>query len=253
MSVMEFNFRSKTLNYDTAMNIIIPNTRPKSEGYRVLWLLHGICQNNTTWCRKSNIERYVENTDIAVVMPDCFRSFYTNMKSGHRYWDYISEEIPQLVYDTFNFSRQREDNFVCGLSMGGYGAMKLALSFPERYGAAGSLSGALDAVSHIPAPEDPLYTEMKNVFGDEKSFSESEDNLILKLEAIKDINALPKLYLACGDNDYCLNDSKIFYKKITERGFSDIEFEEGTGSHDWEFWDKYIQHFLSRIDNKISF
>lgn len=253
MSVMEFNFRSQTLNYDTAMNIIIPNTKPKSTGYRVLWLLHGLSQNNTSWCRKSNIERYVENTDIAVVMPDGFRSFYTNMQSGHRYWDYISEEIPQLVYNTFNFSKRREDNFICGLSMGGYGSIKLALSFPESFGCAGSLSGCLDIAAHIPEPDAPLYSELKNIFINEEYIAHSDDNLMFKLENTKDLTSLPKLYLACGTEDYCMGDNKRFYESITKKGFSDIEFEENPGNHNWTFWDEHIKHFLKRIDEKIEF
>ena len=252
MAVMEFNFRSKTINYDTAMNVIIPNTPPPANGYRVLWLLHGISQNNSTWCRKSNIERYVENTDIAVVMPDGFRSFYTNMQSGHRYWDYVSQEIPELVYNTFNFSKRREDNFVCGLSMGGYGAIKLALNFPERYSLAGSLSGALDIASLTPAKDDPFYIEMKNVFGGEDIIAVSDDNLLVKLENT-DISKLPQIYLACGTDDYCLNGNKTFYGKLTQKNFSDVELEINPGNHNWIFWDEHIKHFLKKIDKSFEF
>lgn len=250
MAVAEFNFRSKILSYDTAMNIIIPNTPPPKNGYKVLWLLHGINQNNTSWCRNSNIERYVKNSDIAVVMPDAFRSFYTNMQSGHLYWDYISQEIPKLVYDVFNFSKRREDNYVCGLSMGGYGAVKLGLNFPERYAYVGSISGALDIVSLIPEKNSQMYAEMRNVFGDEEAVSKSDNNLFVKLEKT-DLNNLPPVYLACGDKDFCLGGNKKFYDRVKAKGFSNIELEINSGEHNWEFWDEYIKHFLKKIDENI--
>ncbi len=132
-----------------------------------LYLLHGLSDDDSIWLRRTSIERYVADLGIAVVMPQVHRSFYTDMAEGGRYWTFISEELPTLARSFFPLSHQREDNFVAGLSMGGYGAFKLALRKPEQYAAAASLSGALDMVAHLNNTGGSALqqAEMKRIFG----------------------------------------------------------------------------------------
>ena len=85
--------------------------------------------------------------NLIVIMPGAERSFYADMEHGYKYWTYISEELPSIMKSFFPISDKREDTFVAGLSMGGYGAMKLAFNHPERYAAAASLSSAVDPVA----------------------------------------------------------------------------------------------------------
>lgn len=96
-----------------------------------LYLLHGLSDDDSIWLRRTSIERYVAQMGIAVVMPQVHRSFYTDMAAGGQYWTFISEELPALARSFFPLSAKREDNFVAGLSMGGYGALKLGLRKPE--------------------------------------------------------------------------------------------------------------------------
>src|SRR6476619_7886720 len=105
----------------------------------VLYLLHGLSDDDTIWLRRTSIERYVAALGLAVVMPQVHRSFYTDEAYGNRYWTYLSEELPEIVHGFFRLSRRREDTFVAGLSMGGYGALKWALRDPGRFAAAASL------------------------------------------------------------------------------------------------------------------
>ena len=113
----------------------------------VLYLLHGLSDDDTIWLRRTSIERYAAPLGLAVVMPQVARSFYTDEAHGNRYWTFLSEELPQLARSFFHLSDRREDTFVAGLSMGGYGALKWALHRPGRFAAAASLSGALDLVA----------------------------------------------------------------------------------------------------------
>jgi S-formylglutathione hydrolase FrmB len=130
----------------------------------VLYLLHGLSDDHTAWSRYTSIGRYAEAAGLAVVMPAVHRSFYANESAGHRYWDFVSEELPEVVRTFFQVSDRSEDTFVAGLSMGGYGAVRLALTFPGRYAAAASMSGALDIVR---AMADPSRTELsRRIFGD---------------------------------------------------------------------------------------
>src|SRR5690349_16517678 len=110
----------------------------------VLYLLHGLTDDHTAWHRYTSVARYAEAAGLAVVMPSAFHSFYADEVHGHAYWTFVSEELPAIVRSFFRVSDAPEDTFVAGLSMGGYGALKLALTHPDRYAAAASLSGALD-------------------------------------------------------------------------------------------------------------
>src|SRR5215216_3173923 len=150
MILNEINFLSEGLDLRSSMYVLLPQ-RTRAEmmskripKYKTLYLLHGHSDDHTAWMRWSSIEQYVEGLNLVVVMPAVHLSFYNDMVYGGRYWQFISEEVPALVRDMFSLSAEREDNFVAGLSMGGYGAFKLALTHPERFAAAASLSGAVD-------------------------------------------------------------------------------------------------------------
>ena len=136
MARIQCDFFSAALGTSVTINVLLPQPDPAARTaprrYPVLWLLHGLLDDHTTWLRQTSLERYVDGLQLAVVMPAGGRSFYTDMAHGYRYWTYVSEELPALARAWFPLSDQREENFVAGLSMGGYGAFKLALRQPER-------------------------------------------------------------------------------------------------------------------------
>ena len=142
----EMNFKSKELKQHTQVNVLIPDNREETVApYKTLWLLHGLSGNHTVWMRKTSIERYAEKYRLAVVMPNVDRSWYTDTAYEINYFSFITKELPALCFQTFRqMSSKREDQIVAGLSMGGYGAIKTALSHPEQYGACISLSGSVD-------------------------------------------------------------------------------------------------------------
>lgn len=151
MALIHCDFFSEVLGLNTSACVVLPQpsgplqwaSAPPARRYPVLWLLHGLSDDHTIWQRRTSIERYVDPMGLAVVMPGVHRSWYTDMAAGNRYWTFVSEELPGIMRSLFPISERRDDNFVAGLSMGGYGAFKLALRHPERFAAAASLSGAL--------------------------------------------------------------------------------------------------------------
>ena len=183
MSLITVNFRSEVLQLNVAVNVILPQPPVGTRGFErklpVLWLLHGLSDDHTIWVRRTSIERYVEGRGLAVVMPGVDRSFYADMVRGNRYWTYVSEELPSLMRAYFPLSARREDNFAAGLSMGGYGAFKLALSHPTRFAAAASLSGALQRFSGNPPADAPKewIAELENMFGDLGKFTGSSNDI----------------------------------------------------------------------------
>lgn len=104
--------------------------------YPTLYLLHGLSDDHTIWQRRTSIERYAAEKNLAVVMPAAGRSYYQDMANGAAYWTFLSEELPALCRQWFPLSEAREETFAAGLSMGGYGALRLALAQPEKFAAA---------------------------------------------------------------------------------------------------------------------
>jgi putative tributyrin esterase len=143
MALIRCDFWSEALEMSTSMTVILPDG-DATDPPPVLYLLHGLTDDHTAWTRFSSVERYAEDLGLAVVMPSVDRSFYANEAYGMRFWDLLSAELPERVGRFFRVSARREDTFVAGLSMGGYGAVKWALREPERFAAAATLSGALD-------------------------------------------------------------------------------------------------------------
>jgi S-formylglutathione hydrolase FrmB len=167
------------------------------------------------------------------------------MALGYRYWTYISEELPAIVRSLFPISERREDNFVAGLSMGGYGAFKLALRNPERYAAAASLSGALGIAHGLAQSPDPAWRqEMGNVFGDLAALPGSEnDTFALAAQLARSKGPRPCLYQCCGTEDF-LYDANVRFRDHARHLGLELAYEEGPGEHEWGYWDSMIQHVL---------
>jgi putative tributyrin esterase len=260
MALAHVDFFSQVLGLACQADVILPE-KEQGVGQRggarqgdlpVLWLLHGGSDDHTIWQRRTSIERYVAPLGIAVVMPAVQVSYYTNMAYGGRYFDYVADELPAIMRDFFHFSAQREDNFVAGLSMGGYGAFKLALTRPEGYAAAASLSGVLDIATHYlrrtkepAAQQDPgRANQMTLVFGGVPTLKGSEHDLFQLLQ--KDVEAkvkLPRLYASCGTDDFLFADNLAF-RDLAQRLGVNLSYHEEPGTHEWGYWDRNIQKVL---------
>jgi S-formylglutathione hydrolase FrmB len=156
MALIHCHFFSKTLFLNVSAEVILPQngTRALPSGLLpTLWLLHGEGGDHSSWQRDSAIERYAVERGMAIVMPSGENGLWTDMALGFRWFDFLSRELPEAMGRLFPLSRLREDNAVAGVGSGGYGALKLALSFPERYGAAGSFSAG--NIIAGPAPSRP--------------------------------------------------------------------------------------------------
>lgn len=258
MITSEINFFSESLGMRATMSVILPQRelieRPRTgrkPKYRTLYLLHGHSDDHTAWQRWTSIERYVEGMNLAVVMPSVHLSFYTDMVHGGKYWQFISEEVPAIARELFPLSARREDNFVAGLSMGGYGAMKLGLTHPDRFAAAASLSGAVDIREVVRAhgqPEDEAWLAgMRNVFGNLGKVAGSRHDLFKLAKETAGGSPLPRLYLCCGTEDFLYEDNLRFRDHVLSLPY-DLTYEEGPGGHTWDFWDRMIQNVLAWLD-----
>jgi len=182
------------------------------------------------------------------VMPAVHLSFYNDMAHGGNYWQFISEEAPAVVRDLFPLSSDRKDNFVAGLSMGGYGAFKLALTHPQRYAAAASLSGALD-IRAVTSPRSDRnnkfwLAEMRTVFGDLSKVPGSKHDLMTLAKKASKGSIKPRLYQCCGTEDI-LHADNIRFRNAVRTLPLDLTYEDGPGEHNWAYWDRMIQNALA--------
>lgn len=249
MAFITCSFYSNALEIQTAVNVLLPQQGVWSDGlaaqrWPTLWLLHGLSDDHTIWQRRTSIERYVEALPLAVVMPAVNRSFYTDMLHGARYWTYVSEELPALMRQWFPLSDARADNFVAGLSMGGFGALKLAFNQPDRFAAAASLSGALDIARH--APYDPiLRRDLDLIFGAAEAIAGSTSDLWKMAQALVDgPEEQPRLYIACGTEDFLYEENVDFRDYAAEIGL-EVTYEESPGDHTWDLWDAGIARVIA--------
>lgn len=253
MALIHCDFFSEVLGISTSICVILPqNTRSqigmqgseRKQKYPTLYLLHGLSDDHTIWQRRTSIERYVSDMGLAVVMPNAGRSFYTDMKHGYKYFTFIAEELPEIARQFFPLSDKREDTFAAGLSMGGYGAFKLALSCPDKYAAAASLSGAVDMASRVKKEQIQDIIELENIYGDLNSIEGSENDLFYLAKKVSASNGpKPKLYQCCGTEDFLYEDN-INFKNFIEKTGLDYTYEEGPGVHEWAYWDAQIQNVL---------
>lgn len=261
MAFMECHFHADTLGMACSMNVILPQktrtqiglTDKTETGKRppVLYLLHGLSDDHSAWMRRTAIERYAAPLGLAVVMPCVHRSFYANMINGYRYWDFVSDELPSVIQSMFNVSTRREDTFVAGLSMGGYGAFKLGLRKPDSFAAACSLSGALDIVGRSTRPEADCFPEdMRLVFGDINGLKKAENDLLAQASKLaKSSSHTPFLYQWCGTEDFLYQDNLNFRRHAQSVGL-DMLYEEDPGDHQWSFWDEKVCRFLDLLVEK---
>ncbi|CAN5531308.1 alpha/beta hydrolase family protein [soil metagenome] len=254
MAFLECRFFSEALGLSCSMNVILPQQttsqigltgRVRSRKHPVLWLLHGMSDDHTIWARRTSIERYASEKGLCVIMPAANLSWYQNMASGPAYGTFLREELPAIAQSFFPLSSLRKDNFVAGLSMGGYGAFLLALSQPERFAAAASLSGALNVAGSLPRRADHFRKVLRAAFGSPSKIRNSPaDLLYLATKLARSKTPQPALYACCGTEDFLLPDNRAFVAHLKSTRLK-LAYEEHPGaSHTWDYWDHQIQQVI---------
>ena len=257
MAIIEVNFISKCLMRTVTFNAIIPVDKfcPQAENaeqkpLKTLYLLHGIFGNYTDWVNGTRIQAWAEANDLAVIMPSGENRFYLDdEKSGELYGEFIGKELVEFTRKLFPLSDKREDTFIAGLSMGGYGAIRNGLKYAENFGCVIGLSAALVHDTWKDADNSaPIFTFRRNyyeaIFGEyDKVKGSDKDPKALLLKLKEEGRPVPKMYLCCGTEDGLVTANRDFRDFLNENGV-DLTYVEGPGKHDWVFWDTYIKKVL---------
>lgn len=243
MAHLRCDFRSDAMAMNTSMTVILPEKTDLSQ-VPVVYLLHGLEDNCTGWTRYTSVERYAREKGAALVIPEVQRSFYTDMEQGIPYFTFIHDELPEICRGFFGFSARREKNYMMGLSMGGYGTLKCVLQTPERYAGAATFSAVADIEEFAAGQTATEKRELQAVFG--QSLKIPADCNLLTLAEKADASGLPKLYMACGEQDGLYAANVRLTDKLTALG-ADIRFEHWEGIHNWVFWDVAVRKALDYL------
>ena len=227
MSLLHVNYFSKPLGKQSAMYVVLP----EGDGpFRVVYELHGYSDDYTIWLRRSNIERYAEERGLMVVLLDGATSFYIDSRTENAAYEAHILESVHFVDRTFHTLPDAKNRAIGGLSMGGYGCMKLGLKYPELFGSIASHSGALDLAAMYANPEDKRLHSLLGAH-----MPPEEDCFALSARS----GAKPAIYFDCGVDDFLLEQNRKFHAHLDQLGVPHV-YAEHPGNHNWAYWDEHI-------------
>ena len=261
------HYFSFVLGTNVEVNVVIPTPEGNEQitgdektdrydyenGLPVVYLLHGAYGDNNSWMRFSSVERYAQAHNVIAVMAGVTNSFYQDMVHGPRWFTFMTEELPAYITQIFPASNKREDTYIAGFSMGGYGAWYLALSRPDLYCAAASMSGALDlqgTVDMTLKSTAPSPFALTDIFEDPEHLAGTDKDLFFLAKKDLAEGRIPRLYQACGDQDFLFEMNRSVQKRLGDAGVKTTYREvEGYG-HAWDFWDSEIQRIFDWFAGK---
>lgn len=281
MAVLQFDVYARTMGRTVTFDAYVPSEALKpGETCKTLYLLHGVQGSYLNWITATDLFRLTaahnatcvdssangsgekNGKRLAIIMPSAGNGFYHRIPYeqdpswtapfGHKhdYEKFVGEELVEITRNMLPLSREREDTAIAGLSMGGYGAFRTALLYPETFGFAGGLSNAL-ITRYKESMMDGFYVSegaLKTMFGDFEAqrFTDREDVQCMLEKAVKENTELPRIYVACGKQDPL----RILTQELCEamdRMKVPYEFEEKDGGHEWAFWEWGLERILSRL------
>ena len=256
---MTITMRSVALDMDTKVDVLLPEDRHHTEDlrgkkYPVLYVLHGTKEDNSSWLHLSNLFLLARDLDLIIVFPSAGISSYVDEYYGQDYYTYISQELPVKLKNFLPISDRREDTFIMGESMGGYGTWRIALANPDKYGKAivfshGDRSRHGGRYTHgatIPKMRMALYGPEEHNLASDNNL----DNLVEKLKTYE--GPKPEIYVYCGTEDHLYEVCRSFYEHIkAECPDMKIEGEFTPGKHNFFYWNSKLPSALHHLGFEI--
>lgn len=239
MAIAQLNFFSKSLVKEVGFNLILPDRQDEPGPYPVFYLLHGLSDDYTAWLRWTSIERYVRELPLIVVMPDGDRCFYCDFVGGPQYEKALIRDIIGFVDRHFHTIPSGNGRVIGGLSMGGYGAMKLGLKYPDLFCSISAHSG-VHALFH----RKPLKDIDSRVRGVARTTRSRDENDPFWLARRLDPKKAPAIWFDCGLDDQLLEHNRRLHRHLTRLGIAH-EYHEFPGGHEWSYWDRHVQDAIA--------
>ena len=251
MALIHTSFYSQYNSYHTDMDVILPDNITQDK-LPALYLLHDLGENQTTWQRKTSVERYALKHQIAVIMPSGLDNWYTDMSLAkgyfNNYFSFMCEELIDICHSFFpKLSDDKKDRFAAGNGMGGYGAVKLALAHPELYRAGISLKGIVDIESEILETADKgMKKRYEDIFGNAESVRGSHNDLF---SYVNEGENKSNIYLFCGEEDNEYDQNCKLSKSLGEKGYH-VDMKTHKGKTEWDELDGQLKQIIEVITAK---
>lgn len=259
MAIFQVTFLSESLGRTVPLTVILPTDKmtmpgqPKikrTEPFKTLYLLHGIVGSHGDWLYGTRIQRWAEERNLAVVMPSGDNMMYLD-NPVDKYGEYIGQELVEFTRSSFPLSHKREDTYIGGLSMGGFGALRNGLKYHETFGAIVSLSAALVVDESLLIPQDnPVFPADREdyrhwVYGKdlEQALKSDVNPTWLIQDLVSKGVSLPAIYMAIGNDDFLLERNQAFHALLNKLGVEHT-YVQDPGAHEWDFWDSHIRSAL---------
>ena len=253
--VQTINFQSKLVGAPLPYIVVLPpdyeERSAKRVNYPVLYLLHGLGGSFENWTAKTRLKEYATQYRIIVVTPEGSDGWYTDSATvaTDKYETYLLQELICDVEQRFRAIRRREGRAIAGLSMGGYGALKFGVKYPDKFVFAGSMSGAFDPTGRSETNPGFAWGFLRHsvfkVFGPEGDPARAANDLhrLFRYLPPGRISSLPYLYFDCGTDDGFLNTNRELAAILRERKIPH-EYRELPGDHSWVYWDQRVREVL---------
>lgn len=227
----------------------------KPEKFRTLYLLHGFGGNESDWMDYTNLRALSEENNLAIVLPSAENSFYENWGGiGASYSDFVGKELVDFTRRAFPLSEKREDTFIGGLSMGGFGALRLGCLYHETFGKIFSFSGAFivdDIAGQKPGYRDMIadYEYYVRAFGNLDHVKNTEKDPLFCVDEAVRAGRIPAFYQAVGTEDFLLEENRSMHEELLKRNIP-VSYHESKGTHNWTFWNEYLPKALGWLLDK---
>ena len=257
MVLFRGDIKCKSLQRRTSISVILPADNihflqdteeivPKP--YRTLYLLHGLYGSDDIFLANTSIQKFAEDNGIAIVIPCGENSFYVDNPKAHAYYgEYVGQELLDITRNIFPLSHRREDTFIAGFSMGGYGAVRNGLKYHENFSKIGMISAALITDDIVNYTEDGNVLRSRDfyesIFGDLDELKGSDMDPKALIERCPNV---PDIYMACGEDDFLFEKNSDFHEFLKDMDI-DVDFIKASGEHTWEFSEKYIKEFIKTL------
>ena len=257
MVLFRGDVKSKSLQRRTSISVILPADNihflqdaeeivPKP--YRTLYLLHGLYGSDDIFLANTSIQKFAEDNGIAIVIPCGEISFYVDIVNAHAlYGEYVGQELLDITRNIFPLSDKREDTFIAGFSMGGYGAIRNGLKYSQNFSKIGMISAALitDDIVGYSSDDNVLRSRpfYESIFG---NLDELEGSDMDPKALIENCSDIPDIFMACGKDDFLYDKNTDFYDFLKTNNVN-VDFVEAEGEHTWDFADKYVKEFIKTL------
>ncbi len=257
MVLFRGDVKCRSLQRRTTISVILPcdnihflndTEEIVPQPYKTLYLLHGLYGSDDIFLANTSIQKFAEDKGIAIVIPCGENSFYIDNPKAHAYYgEYVGQELLDITRNIFPLSHRREDTFIAGFSMGGYGAIRNGLKYSQNFSKIGMISAALiteDIVNYT--SDDNVLRSCdfyESIFGDLDKIKNSDKDPKYLIENTEDI---PDIFMACGENDFLFDKNIDFYEFLISQNI-DANFIQAPGEHTWEFCDRYIKEFIKTL------